>query len=74
MSNDVIFEMVRVGAYARMTATHVGANIEVAVVGPATGAVEQLKRAALAKLERRIALEFGDLQQNTRRPGGPTRA
>jgi len=51
---NVIFEMQRVGAYAKMTAVDTDSGLEVSVVGPATGHVEQLKRTALAKLKMRL--------------------
>jgi hypothetical protein len=51
---NVIFELQRVGSYAKMTAIDVDSGLEVSVVGPATGHVESLKRTALAKLKMRL--------------------
>jgi hypothetical protein len=51
---NVIFELRRVGAYAKMTAIETDTGVEVSVMGPATGHVEQLKRTALAKLKMRM--------------------
>ncbi len=51
---NVIFEMRRVGVYAKMTAIETDSGVEVSVMGPATGHVEQLKRTALAKLKLRL--------------------
>jgi len=54
---NVIFEMRRIGAYAKMTAIETDSGVEVSVMGPANGHVESLKRTALAKL--RLRLEQG---------------
>jgi hypothetical protein len=51
---NVIFEMRRVGVYAKMTAIETDTGVEVSVMGPANGHVEQLKRTALAKLKLRL--------------------
>jgi hypothetical protein len=51
---NVIFELQRVGSYAKMTAIDTDTGLEVSVMGPATGHVESLKRTALAKLKLRL--------------------
>jgi hypothetical protein len=51
---NVIFELQRIGAYAKMTAIDTDTGLEVSVVGPAMGHVESLKRTALAKLKMRL--------------------
>ena len=55
--NGVIFEIVRVGAYAKVTAMDTRSLVEVSVIGPAKGANEQLKQIALRKLQ--MVLERG---------------
>ncbi|MFY7960440.1 MAG: DUF6898 family protein [Elsteraceae bacterium] len=50
----MIFELQRIGAYAKMTAVDMDTGLEVSVMGPATGHVESLKRTALAKLKLRL--------------------
>ncbi len=49
-AEEVLFELRRVGAAVRVSAVHVGANVEVSVMGPLSAGEAALKRAALQKL------------------------
>ncbi len=49
-AEEVLFELRRVGAAVRVSAVHVGANVEVSVMGPVSAGEAALKRAALQKL------------------------
>jgi hypothetical protein len=51
---NVIFEVTRIGGYAKMTAIDTDSGVEVSVMGPASGHIESLKRTALAKLKLRL--------------------
>jgi hypothetical protein len=51
-SGGVIFEIVRVGAYAKVVAIDAMSGREATVVGPARGHDESLKRMAIQKLRR----------------------
>ena len=51
---EIYFEIVRMGAYAKCTAIDPASGREVSVIGPARGQDEYLKRMAAQKLERAI--------------------
>jgi hypothetical protein len=50
----VIFEIIRQGSYAKVTAVCTRTAIEATVIGPSKGADEALKRMAWVKLRRMI--------------------
>ncbi|RDV01358.1 DUF6898 family protein [Undibacter mobilis] len=55
--SEVYFEITVIGASAKVAAVDAATAIEVAVVGPASGSLADLKRLALGKLKARIARE-----------------
>ena len=54
---EVYFEFTRIGASVKVAAIDGATGIEVAVVGPAAAAPNDLERLALAKLKARLAKE-----------------
>lgn len=53
----VYFELMVIGASAKMVAVDANTGVEVTVIGPANALQADLKRLALAKLKARIARE-----------------
>jgi len=51
MSDEVLFEFVRQGNVVRVSALHVGTNVEVSIVGPANAPQLALQNTALQKLK-----------------------
>ena len=51
---EVIFEIRRIGTFAKVSAVDVASGIEVSVTGPASATDATLHRAALAKLDRAL--------------------
>jgi hypothetical protein len=51
----VIFEIIRIGDYVKVSAVDPVSSVEVSVVGPARGPIEPIKQVALQKLRRAIA-------------------
>jgi hypothetical protein len=47
---EVLFEFRKIGPSVRVSAVHVGANVEAAIMGPASAGEAALKWAALQKL------------------------
>ncbi len=56
---EVIFEITRIGAYAKATAVHAKTGLEVSVVGPANSIDSVLQNMALRKLERALGVKLG---------------
>ena len=54
----VIFEIIRIGSYAKVVAVDTQTGFEVSVVGPARGYDTLLKRTALMKLYRMMGREL----------------
>lgn len=50
-TDEVYFEIKRIGNYLRCAAIDARTGVEVTVSGPASGGVELIKRTALRKLE-----------------------
>ena len=50
----IIFEIVRLGDYVKVSAVDPVTMIEVSAIGPAKGSVEAIKQVALQKLRRAI--------------------
>jgi hypothetical protein len=57
MGREVIYEIVRMGDYVKVSAVDPVTMVEVSVVGPSRGPIEPVKQVALRKLRR--ALEGG---------------
>jgi hypothetical protein len=59
MADDsvVYFELMVIGASAKLVAIDANTGIEVTVIGPANASQDALKKLALAKLKARIARE-----------------
>ena len=55
--SDVYFEITVIGGSAKVSAVDGATAIEVAVIGPATASLSDLKKLALGKLKARIARE-----------------
>lgn len=55
--SEVYFEITVVGGSAKVAAVDAATTLEVAVVGPASASLADLKKLALAKLKARIARE-----------------
>ena len=55
----IIFEVVRMGAYVKVSAVDPVSLVEVSVVGPAKGPLEPIKQVALRKLKLAIARGSG---------------
>ena len=53
----VYFELMVIGASAKLVAIDANTGVEVTVIGPAKGSQDELKKLALAKLRARIARE-----------------
>ena len=51
----VIFEIIRMGDYVKVSAIDPVSTVEVSVVGPSRGPIEPIKQIALQKLKRAIA-------------------
>jgi hypothetical protein len=51
----IIFEIIRLGEYVKVSAVDPVTMIEVSAIGPAKGPVEAIKQVALQKLKRAIA-------------------
>jgi hypothetical protein len=51
----IIFEIIRMGDYVKVSAVDPVSLVEVSVVGPARGPLEPIKQIALQKLRRAIA-------------------
>jgi hypothetical protein len=51
----IIFEIIRVGDYVKVSAVDPVTMIEVSAIGPARGPVDAIKQVALQKLRRAIA-------------------
>lgn len=59
MADDsvVYFELIVIGASAKLVAIDANTGVEVTVIGPANASQADLKKLALAKLKARIARE-----------------
>ena len=53
----VYFELMVIGASAKLVAVDANTGVEVTVIGPANGSQDALKKLAVAKLKARIARE-----------------
>jgi hypothetical protein len=53
--HNIIFEIIRMGDYVKVSAIDPVSTVEVSVVGPAKGPLEPIKMVALQKLRRAIA-------------------
>ena len=51
----IIFEIIRLGEYVKVSAVDPVTMIEVSAIGPARGPVDAIKQVALQKLKRAIA-------------------
>ena len=58
--SEVYFEITVVGTSAKVVAIDAATAVEVMVLGPAKGSMEDLKRLALNKLKLAIAREAGN--------------
>jgi hypothetical protein len=56
-SQEVFFEMTRVGGAVRVSAIDAATGIEVTVMGPASASQSDLQKLALAKLKARLKKE-----------------
>jgi len=52
--NGIIFEIIRLGDYVKVSAVDPITGVEVSVVGPAKGPIEPVKQVALQKLRRAL--------------------
>ena len=61
--SEVYFEITVIGGSVKVAAVDAATAIEVAVVGPASASMADLKRLALGKLKARIARERRPLEK-----------
>ncbi len=67
---EIIFEIRRLGTFAKVSAIDVASGVEVSVAGPASATDASLRRTALAKLEWSLKRRFGRPPPVDDDPGG----